>query len=134
MNTWDSLERNRFAKIAHETINSFFEKDPPTFYQVPFSLHRADELKTLATDAGFAEVRVEPVSLKSESAAARSFATGLVEGNPVGNTIRERGGIDEDEVIGAVAKVLGREFGDAPTRIVLHALVLSARAGASSGS
>ena len=129
MSVWDSLERNQFARIAHETINSFFVTDPPTFYQVPFSLHRADALRALATDAGFAEVRVEPVSLQGESASARSLATGLVEGNPVGNTIRERGGIREDEAIEAVAKVLGRDFGEAPARMLLHALVLSARSG-----
>ncbi|HKB07582.1 MAG TPA: methyltransferase domain-containing protein [Candidatus Polarisedimenticolia bacterium] len=134
LSTWDSLERNQFAKIAHETINSFFKSDPPTFYQVPFSLDRKDELISLATNAGFKEIRVEPVSFEGTSVSARSLATGLVEGNPVGNTIRERGGINEDEVIAAVAKVLGRGFGEAPVRIPLHALVLSARAGASSRS
>jgi SAM-dependent methyltransferase len=129
-NVWDSLERNSFARLAHETIAGFFPKDPPTFYQVPFSLHRQDALKELLARAGFGEVRIEPVSLRGESPAAAELARGLVEGNPVGNTIRERGGVAADTVIEAVAKVLASEFGDRPVRIPLHALMVTARSGA----
>jgi ubiquinone/menaquinone biosynthesis C-methylase UbiE len=129
-NVWDSLERNLFAKIAHETIAGFFPKDPPTFYQVPFSLHRQDALREMVAGGGFGDVRIEPVSLRGESPSARDLAQGLVEGNPVGNTIRERGDIRVDEVIEAVATTVAREFGDRPVRIPLHALVVTARAGA----
>jgi hypothetical protein len=31
------MEHNRFAQIAHETIGSFFDVDPTTFYEIPFS-------------------------------------------------------------------------------------------------
>jgi SAM-dependent methyltransferase len=129
-NVWDSLERNTFAKLAHETISGFFTKDPPTFYQVPFSLHRQDLLKDLLDRAGFGAAPIEPISLQGESPTARDLARGLVEGNPVGNTIRERGGVAADVVIEAVAKVLAREFGDRPVRIPLHALVVTARSAA----
>jgi ubiquinone/menaquinone biosynthesis C-methylase UbiE len=129
LSVWDSLERNAFAKLAHETINGFFAADPPTFYQVPFSLHRTEDLSAMVTAAGFTEVRIDPVSLRGECAAARDLARGLVEGNPVGEAIRERGGIDAAEVVEAVARVLAREFGDRPIRIPLHAFVLTASAG-----
>ncbi len=130
LSVWDSLERNVFARLAHETIASFFPEDPPTFYQVPFSLHRTDHLKELLAGAGFADVRIEPLSLRGESPRARDLARGLVEGNPVGNTIRERGRVTVDEVIEAVGKVLAREFGDLPVRIPLHAFVVTARPAA----
>jgi len=130
LSVWDSLERNSFAKRAHETIAGFFPDNPPTFYQVPFSLHRTDILAEMLAQAGFADVRVEAVSLAGESPSWRDLARGLVEGNPVGNAIRERGTIDADEVVEAVARLLAREFGDRPVRIPLHAFVLTARAGA----
>ncbi|HEX8076773.1 MAG TPA: class I SAM-dependent methyltransferase, partial [Chthoniobacterales bacterium] len=38
-NVWDSMEHNALGRIAHETIAGFFDKDPPTFYEVPFSYH-----------------------------------------------------------------------------------------------
>jgi len=84
----------------------------------------------MLAQAGFADVRVDAVSLLGESPSWRDLARGLVEGNPVGNAIRERGGIDEAEVIETVARVLARVFGDQPVRIPLHAFVLTAGAGA----
>jgi ubiquinone/menaquinone biosynthesis C-methylase UbiE len=129
-NVWDSLENNRFAKVAHETIAGFFKSDPPTFYQVPFSLSRTDELRALLSGAGFAGIEVEPVALEGRSPSAQELATGLVEGNPVGTSIRERGGISVDEVVRAVAAAVAREYGDRPVRLPLRAFVLTARAGA----
>jgi ubiquinone/menaquinone biosynthesis C-methylase UbiE len=126
-NVWDSLDRNDFAKMAHETIAGFFADNPPTFYQVPFSLHRTDALEEMLAVAGFADVRVEALSIRGESPSSRDLARGLVEGNPVGNAIRERGDLDVAEVVEAVARVLAREFGDRPVRIPLHAFVLTAR-------
>lgn len=130
LNTWDSLERNRFARIAHETITGFFPKDPPTFYQIPFSMHDQDALREMLAGGGFGDIKVEPVSLRGESPSARDLAQGLIEGNPVGNSIREKGGVTPEQVIEVVATALAREFGDRPVRIPLHALVATARAGA----
>lgn len=130
LNTWDSLERNTFAKIAHETIASFFAKDPPMFYQVPFCMHDQDALRDLLAGGGFGDIRIEPVSLRGESPTARDLGQGLVEGNPVANSIREKGGVAPEQVIEAVASAVAREFGDRPVRIPLHALVATARAGA----
>ena len=126
--TWDSLEKNMFAKRAHETIAGFFPDNPPTFYQVPFSLHRPDVLTGMLAETGFKDVQVDAVSFQGKSPSSRDLARGLVEGNPVGNTIRERGDIDEAAVIEAVARVVAAEFGDRPVRIPLHAFVLTARA------
>jgi len=128
---WDSLDRNTFAKKAHETIAGFFPDNPPTFYQVPFSLHDTDALRKMLAVAGFADVRVEPVAFQGESPSAGDLARGLVEGNPVGNLIRERGDIDMAAVLEAVRRVVAREFGDRPVRIPLHAFVLTARSALS---
>jgi ubiquinone/menaquinone biosynthesis C-methylase UbiE len=129
LSVWDSLERNRFVLLANETILKFFTNDPPTFYEIPFCLHRQDELKRMLAGAGFSDVKSEAVSFQSESPSARDLARGLIEGNPVGGAIRERGKAGAEEVIEAVAKVLARELGDRPARVPLHAFVLTARAG-----
>lgn len=127
---WDSLERNTFAKTAHEKIASFFPSDPPTFYQVPFSLYDTGALKEMARGTGFTDVRIEPVAFQGESPSALDLATGLVEGNPVGSMIRERKVAPVAEIIEAVATIVAQKFGDRPVRIPLHAFVMTARAGA----
>jgi SAM-dependent methyltransferase len=130
LNVWDSLERNTFGRVAHETIAGFFPVDPPTFYEIPFGLWRTDELRALVAGAGFEDVRIEPVALPGLSPSAGDLARGLVEGNPVINAIRERGGVEPRRVVEAVAAAVKREFGDDPVRVPLHAFVLTARAGA----
>ncbi|HEU4403432.1 MAG TPA: class I SAM-dependent methyltransferase [Candidatus Polarisedimenticolia bacterium] len=127
---WDSLDANRFARIAHETIASYFPSDPPTFYQVPFSLHDRQALLGLLAANGFPGARLEEVALEGESPSAADLARGLVEGNPVGAAVRERGGVPVETVIGAVARNVAKEFGDRPVRLPLKAVVASARAGA----
>jgi len=39
---WDSLEHNHFGRTAHDVVTSFFDSDPPTFYQIPFGFHDPD--------------------------------------------------------------------------------------------
>ena len=145
-NTWDSIEANPFARIAADTIRRIVPVDPPTFYEVPFSMHDRAAIAALLKDAGFgadegtesagagaggashAPARIEAVALQGESPAARDLATGLIEGNPVGPTLRERGGVSTDALRDALAEALARETGDRPARVALRALVVSARA------
>jgi ubiquinone/menaquinone biosynthesis C-methylase UbiE len=146
---WDAIERNRFASIAYAEIRRHVPDDPPSFYAVPFSLHDRAEISALLKDAGFgaedglgpegrlgaeaaagrgfAPARIEEVVLEGVSPSAREFATGLIEGNPIGPTLRERG-MSEKPLIDALAAELGREMGDRPLRTTLRALVVSARA------
>ena len=77
---------------------------------------------------GDAPARIEEVVLQSESPSARDLATGLIEGNPVGPSLRERGGVSTDALRDALAAALAREMGDRPARVTLRALVVSARA------
>lgn len=131
--TWDSIEANPFARVAIDTIRRLVPVDPPTFYELPFSMHDGAAIAALLKDAGFgandsAPARIEPVTLQGESPAARDLATGLIEGNPVGPTLRERGGVSTDALRDALAEALARETGDRPARVTLRALVVSARA------
>jgi SAM-dependent methyltransferase len=128
-NVWGSFEQNPFGRIAHETIASFFPADPPTFYKVPFGFHEPDALRRLLDANDFTRADLEWVSLDASSPSARSFAVGLVKGNPVSIVIQERG-VALDPIVDALEAALVRAGGDHPFRSTMRALVVTARAGA----
>lgn len=125
-NVWDSFEQNPVARTAHETIASFFDRDPPSFYQTPFGFHDADLIGRLLRLAGFAEIEISIVKLPCRSRSAADFAIGLVRGNPVAGAIEERGET-VDRVVQAVEKKIGELFGVAPVETTMQALVCRAR-------
>lgn len=126
-NVWRSLEENPFARIAHTTITRFFRSNPPTFYQTPFGFHDEAELLRLFRAHGFDETSIERVKLPLATPTARTFAGGLVEGNPVAAAIQDAG-LPYAEIVDAVTAALIAEGGDAPLRSEMNALVCTARA------
>jgi ubiquinone/menaquinone biosynthesis C-methylase UbiE len=124
-NVWDSMEHNPFAEIAHTTIASFFDDDPPKFYQIPFSLHDSGQLRELLRNAGFEEIEAFVETRPCRANSAKEFATGLVRGNPVGTEAAERG-VDPEDLIEAVAKRLADRFGAAPVESTMRAIVWQA--------
>lgn len=128
-NVWDSLEHNSFGCIAHETIGSFFPSDPPNFYHVPFGCHDRDMLRRVLVAHDFSQVNLEELTLEVRSPSAKSFAVGLVRGNPVSIAIQDRG-VALDPIVEAVEAALMRVGGDHPFRSTMRALVVTAQAGA----
>jgi len=124
-NVWDSFEQNPVALTAHETIASFFDREPPSFYQTPFGFHDADLIQRLLRQAGFADIEISIVSLPCQSRSAADFAIGLIRGNPVAGAIEERGR-SVDRVAKAVEKKIGEQFGVAPVETTMQALVCRA--------
>ena len=121
-NVWDSMERNPFAKIAHETIASFFDHDPPNFYELPFCLFDADLIRALLQRSGFKGIESTLVTLPCRSSSATDFGIGLVRGNPTATAIEERG-VKIDEVIAAVSQKIAENFGSAPVESTMQAFV-----------
>lgn len=121
-NVWDRIENNVFARIAHQTIASFFDDDPPTFYQVPFGFSDARVIRAMLKQVGFDAIESSPLNLAFRSASAAELAAGLVRGNPVSSAIKERGG-NIDEVISAVSQKLAEHGGSAPFQGTMQALV-----------
>lgn len=124
-NVWDSFEANPFAEIAHTTIASFFDHDPPKFYEIPFSLHDSKLVRELLQTAGFEQIEsfVEPRRCRANS--AKEFATGLVRGNPVGTEAEERG-VNPEDLIEAIANRISKRFGAAPVESSMQAIVWEA--------
>src|SRR5438874_9919915 len=81
-NVWDAMRHNKLGELAHRTIASYFEKDPPTFYQIPFSYHNRAEIRWILKRAGFREIKTEVIAKVGKANRAEDVAKGLVEGNP----------------------------------------------------
>jgi len=128
-NVWDTIDKNRFAKIANETIAGFFPADPPTFYQTPFGFSDPKLIRKMLGAAGFTGINDVVVSTRSQAANAADFARGLVEGNPVVNEIQSRGGASADEVIKELAARITKQLGGRPVPVHLQAIVFEAQAG-----
>ncbi|MEY2558354.1 MAG: hypothetical protein QOE34_1779 [Verrucomicrobiota bacterium] len=124
-NVWDSFEQNPIPRLVHETISAFFDRDPPSFYQVPFGFHDAGLIRQLLQGAGFREIEISGVTLPCRSRSAAEFAIGLVRGNPVAAAIEERG-VSVDRVVRAVEQKIGERFGVAPVETTMQALVCRA--------
>lgn len=124
---FDSLERNPVQRLTHETIASFFPKDPPMFYTVPCSYHDVTVIEALLRDTGFEAVRCERVAKEGKSASAADAAIGLVEGNPVFGEIMQRRPEALADIKTAVAARLAHELGDQPLRAPLRAIVATGR-------
>ena len=126
-NVWDAMEHNDLGRIAHETISSFFEKDPPTFYQVPFGYYDQGEIKRVLEAAGFKEIRVDVVAKIGDASRPEDAAQGLVHGNPVGVAITERDPALLPVITQAVVEALKKRFGET-VRAPMQAIVIEARA------
>jgi len=111
LSTWGRREDNPIAEVANEVCRGFYDSDPPAFFEVPFSMHDHDELKQIMHHAGFTDVQVEDVPLKSSAEDGKSAAKGLLEGNPIVVGIMERGPEKLQPMEEKLATVLEQKFG-----------------------
>jgi hypothetical protein len=119
---WDSIERNPIGRIAHQTIASFFDRDPPNFYELPFGFYDADRIRALLQRAGFKSIEASLVTLPCRSSSAADLAIGLVRGNPVSTAIEERD-VDVNDVVSAVSQKIAESYGAAPVESTMQAFV-----------
>jgi len=128
-NVWDTIDKNRFALIANETITGFFPADPPTFYQTPFGFQDRPLIRKMLESAGFSQINDVVVSTRSQSPSADELARGLVEGNPVINEIQARRGVSVDEVVKELAANITKKLGGRPVPVHLQAIVFESQCG-----
>ncbi len=127
LNVWDTMELNPFSLVGHETAGAMFPDDPPQFYRVPFGFTDPDALRALLVSNGFKDVKIERVQCEARAGTARSFATGMVEGNPIRLALEERGA-PLGPLVDAIEQELIQRFGDDPCVSPLQAWVATARA------
>lgn len=93
-NVWGSLESTPVAKIAHQTVQSFFDSDPPNFPKVPFDYSKIETNIALIRGAGLDIRGFETVSAAIERGSAADVTRGFIEGNPGILQIRERATVE----------------------------------------
>ena len=125
ISVWNALASNAAQNLVHELARAAFPDDPPLFLETPFSMPDRDGLVALATEAGFAAVRVDTVARIADAPSAADFAIGLVRGNPLWHQLVERG-VDAGGFEAKVTAELVSRFGDSPCRSPLSAHVLTA--------
>ena len=125
-NVWDAMEHNQLGQITHETIASYFDKDPPDFYEIPFGYHDQNDIKRTLKEAGFQEIKIEVVDRVGAASEAEDAATGLVHGNPVGVAIAERDPSLLPVITKAVARAIADRFGETDIRAPMRAIVVQA--------
>jgi ubiquinone/menaquinone biosynthesis C-methylase UbiE len=124
--TWCSLDDNPLSRVAREVGAQFLRADTPPFVNIPFGYHDRDRIAADLRAGGFASVDIAIVALEARAPSAAQVATGLVQGTPMMEQIREYGRATAEEVTSAVADVIAREFGTAPVRSTMRALVVRA--------
>jgi SAM-dependent methyltransferase len=127
-NVWASMSENPFSEVAQEVAAEFFPDDPPGFYRVPFSYFDPTAVAADVKAGGFAEVECEALSIEKAVTDWSAFARGLVFGNPLIDEIRQRGGVDPNDVARAAENHLRNRFGDQPSHMPLRATIYVATA------
>ena len=125
-NVWDAIEENDLPHIAHTIISKFFDDNPPNFYEIPFSFHDQETIAAMLSQAGFRNIKCSILSITAEAASASKVTRGLVHGNPVIASIRERDESQIPAIEGAIASQVAAQCGDAPVRARMRAVVCSA--------
>lgn len=123
-NVWCDWTKNPAARVAHETVASFFDGPPPSFFEVPYGYNDREEITSLLMQAGFSSVDVHPLKHKAPVKDFHALAEALVYGNPINLEIKALGGNPDDAVI-EIEKNLLKNFGDSQT-ISLEAFVFEA--------
>ncbi|HKP37061.1 MAG TPA: methyltransferase domain-containing protein [Pyrinomonadaceae bacterium] len=126
-NVWDAIEQNEMPDLTHKIVSSYFEDNPPDFYDIPFSYYDRDTLRSLLASAGFNDIDVSVVALPEVADSAQGMAHGFIHGNPLINAINERNAALAPEIEAAVAKSIASRFGDGPVRAKMQAVVCTAR-------
>jgi SAM-dependent methyltransferase len=124
-NVWESLDANPAPGAIHATLATLFPADPPGFMKTPYGYHDVERIRGDLALAGWDDVQLEAVHVRSLGGSAADFAAGFVLGSPLSHELAERGG-DPDAVAAALTDALIPVGGERPFRPALAATVITA--------
>jgi SAM-dependent methyltransferase len=122
---WDSRRYNPFASVTFEVMKQFFPSNPPVFLELPVSCFEIDPIKETLIRSGFDRIVISVQKREYDILDASAFARGLVF-SPVIEEIRERGGVEPEVIVEALAEALVREYGSNPMRYPMQAILFEA--------
>jgi SAM-dependent methyltransferase len=103
---WDRIEANPASDLIAKAVAALYPDDPPDFLaRVPFGYHDVALVEVDLRAAGFDEIAVETVVLRSRGSAEQA-AIGLCQGSPLRAEIEARG--DLEAATAAAAAALAR--------------------------
>ena len=122
---WDSERYNPFASLSFEVLKQFFPSDTPRFLFDPVSCHQIDPLKEQLLTIGFDPIVISVHRHEYDIFDVLAFARALVY-SPVLFEIRDRGGVDTEEIVTTLAEAFKREYGSSPMRYPMQAILFEA--------
>jgi ubiquinone/menaquinone biosynthesis C-methylase UbiE len=127
-NVWDRLEDNEIPQVIHEAVASQFPDDPPGFLaRAPYGHHDVAVIREQVRRAGFTDIAVETVSLRSRAPAARDPAIGFCQGSPLRNEVEARGKGAVAAATDAAEAAVAARFGPGAVEGGIRAHVMTAR-------
>ena len=124
-NVWDRITNCPVYFEVNSAVHAYFPDDPPTFYDVPFSMFETGEHRRLLAEAGFTNVSVEVLAYEGARGMAWEMADAIVRGSPAVAEIEQRHG-NVAEVVDYITRRLRNRFGSAPFASPMRAIVCSA--------
>jgi SAM-dependent methyltransferase len=127
-NTWGPVAAHDFAAALVAALGNAFPDDPPGFVAaVPHGYADPDVVRADLAAAGFAQVRVDTVTLEGRARSARDVAVGFCTGSPLRAALEARG--DLDAAVSAVAGTMEDILGPGPVTGRMTAHVVEASTG-----
>ena len=106
-------------------MKQFFPSNPPRFLEDPVSCFEIDPIKETLIRSGFDRIVISVQRREYDIMDMPAFARGLVF-SPLIEEIRERGEVEPEKVIEALAEALKREYGSNPMRYPMQAILFEA--------
>lgn len=124
---WDRIEENEITAVVDAAVAAAFPDDPPRFVaRTPHGYYDKERIRDELREAGFADIRVETVTLRSRAASPADPAIGFCKGTPLRLEIEARDAGRLDEVTDLAAEAVARHFGDGPIDGKIQAHVITA--------
>ena len=126
---WGPLEDNPIPRLVHEAMATLFADDPPRFLsRAPYGHHDRAAIGAQLRQAGFSDIAVETVTLRSRAPSPRDPAIGFCQGSPLRAEIESRGPDALARATDAAAAAIAAHFGDGPVEADMAAHLFVARA------
>lgn len=124
---WDRIEDNEIAAVVSAAVAAAFPDDPPGFMaRTPHGYHDTGWVRADLQKAGFTDIGIETVTLRSRAATAADPATGFCQGTPMRLEIEARDAGRLYEVTDLAAQAIARHFADGPIDGKIQAHVITA--------
>jgi len=126
-NVWDRISENEIADVVTATLAALFPQDPPLFLaRTPHGYHDVDRIRGELAAAGFTDIVVDSVDLRSKAASSRDAAVAYCQGTPLRNEIEARDPSRLEDATQAAAAALAGRFGEGPIDGRIRAHVIAA--------